>query len=240
MKIALSVSEKEKAKGGESPYFAALVRAGAKPEEVQLVTRADGQLRAEDFDGILFTGGEDVDPAFYEEEKRYENVHVNRPRDEFEFQWLDRARRENLPVLGICRGAQMVNVRFKGTLYQDLKNDKPELEINHRQPDDRSDLTHSVTVTDPDSRLAEVFQGSERVNSLHHQAIRRVGHGLKVSARSEDGLVEAVEAAGDGPYLVAVQWHPEELVQYSQHLRLFEQFLKECRTTASLRAAGNR
>lgn len=240
MKIAVSVSEKEKAKGQESPYFAAMVRAGAKPEELQLVTPAVAEhLRAEDFDGILFTGGEDVDPAFYQEEKKYENVHVNRQRDEFEFQWLDRARRERRPVLGICRGAQMVNVRFGGTLYQDLKSDTT-LEINHRQPDDRSDLTHSVTVTDPDSRLAQVFQGSERVNSLHHQAIRRIGHGLKVSARSEDGLVEAVEAAGDGPYLLAVQWHPEELVEHAHHLRIFEQFLEECRVTASRRASGNR
>ncbi|MGH9325443.1 MAG: gamma-glutamyl-gamma-aminobutyrate hydrolase family protein [Terriglobia bacterium] len=241
MKIAVSVSEKEKVKGPDSPYFVVLVRAGAKPGEVRLVTLAGSEhLRAEDFDGILFAGGEDVDPTFYEEAKRYDNVHVNRQRDAFEFHWLDRARRGNLPVLGICRGAQMVNTRFGGTLYQDIENDLPRLEVNHRQPGGRSELTHSVTVTDPDSRLAQVFQGSERVNSLHHQAIRRVGHGLKVSARSEDGLVEAVELAGDGPYLLAVQWHPEELAEQPLQLRLFEQFLEECRATASRRATKSR
>lgn len=242
MKIAISVSEKEKRKGQESPYFKALLEAGAKPEELQLITAADaGQARAEHFDGVLFAGGEDVDPAFYDESKKHENVYTDLERDKFEFAWLDRARRERLPVLGICRGAQMVNVKFGGSLYQDLKSDwTPEAtapEISHRQPGERSDLTHDVTVTDPESRLAEVFQGSCRVNSLHHQAIRRVGRGLKVSAYSEDGLVEAIEAADNDSYLLAVQWHPEELAQRPEQKKLLERFLAECRAQEQNKSA---
>ena len=232
MKIAISVSEKEKAYGEQSSYFRALVEAGAKPDELCLVTAGDAQdFRIEDCDGVLFAGGEDIDPAFYQERKRYANVHTKRERDEFEFANLDRARQRHLPVLAICRGAQMVNVKFGGTLYQDLKGDTA-LEIEHRQPANRSDLTHRVTVTDGESRLGKIVQGSLRVNSLHHQGIRRVGHGLKVSAHSEDGLVEAVEAADGDSYLLAVQWHPEELMDRLEQRALLEDFVAACRAAS--------
>ena len=236
MKIALSVAEKEKAKGADSPYFKALVAAGASPEELEPVSPPDSRhLRLDDFDGVLFAGGEDVDPAFYGEEKRYDNVNVNRARDEFEMLLLERALDRRLPILGICRGTQMINVKFGGTLYQDLASDTtPELE--HKQRGSRSETTHAVTLTDPDSDLAKTFQGSCRVNSLHHQAIKRLGHGLKVTAHSEDGLVEAVEAAEDYPFLMAVQWHPEELADLPEQRKLFEKFLLKCREAWSSRA----
>ncbi|MGH9377840.1 MAG: gamma-glutamyl-gamma-aminobutyrate hydrolase family protein [Terriglobia bacterium] len=241
MKIAISVSEKEKAAGTNSPYFQALVEAGARPEELRLITFIDAAgIRAEDFDGILFAGGEDVDPAFYGEKPKYDNVRVNPVRDEFEFSLLDRARRRRTPVLGICRGAQMVNVKFGGTLYQDIKSDRTlgdeeTAPVEHKQPGDRADLSHSVTVTDSSSRLAQALQGSFPVNSLHHQGIKRLGRGLKVCAHAEDGLVEAVEAADDGSYLLAVQWHPEELAGHAEHRRLLEQFIRECRAHAAPR-----
>lgn len=245
MKIAISVAEKEKAAGARSRYFQSMVEAGAKPEELFLITCAEAaQIRAEDYDGILFAGGEDVDPAFYGESKKHENVHVNRARDEFEFALLDRARRRHMPVLGICRGAQMVNVKFGGTLYQDIRSDRPPSSedgatVEHKQPGDRADLTHSVTVTDPDSRLARVIEGSFPVNSLHHQGIKRLGRGLKVCAHAEDGLVEAIEAADGNAYLLAVQWHPEELVNHPEHKRLLEQFVQECQAGAVRGGAVN-
>ena len=128
----------------------------------------------------------------------------------------------------------MINVKFGGTLIQDIPSDT-ELERDHRQPGNRSELTHTVTVTEPESALAGVVSGSCRVNNLHHQAIKRVGRGLKVTAHSEDGLVEAVEAADDYPFLMAVQWHPEELVDHPEQRQIFEQFIAKCREAAARR-----
>ena len=235
MKIALSVSEKDKAKGSECPYFRALLAAGASADELELVAAADfGRLHARDFDGVLFAGGEDVDPAFYGERKKYDSVQVNRARDEFEQTLLKSALDRRLPILGICRGAQLINVGFGGTLYQDLAEDTtPQFE--HRQTDagmGRGDTAHTVTVTEPDSLLAGAIQGSCRVNSIHHQAIKYLGRGLKVTAHSEDGLVEAVEAADDYPFLLAVQWHPEEIDAHPEQRRILRQFIAKCREPA--------
>lgn len=241
MKIALSVSDKEKAKGLKSAYFRALVAAGASGDELELVTAADARrVRAEDFDGILFTGGEDVDPSLYGEEKKYASVHVNRERDQFEMKLLNRALDRRLPILGICRGVQMINVGFGGTLYQDLAQDATP-EFQHQQLDAgkaRGDTVHGVMVTEPQSHLAGAFDGSCRVNSLHHQAIKRLGRGLKVTAHSEDGFVEAVEAANDYPFLLAVQWHPEEIADHPEQRRIFEEFIGECRKAAERRRAA--
>lgn len=244
MKIALSVSESEKAKGSASPYFKAMIASGATREELELVSAGDeGRVRAADFDGILFAGGEDVDPEFYHETQKYPSVKPSRERDLFEFDLLERALRARIPVFGICRGAQMINVKFGGSLYQELKSDRlPESEletpVEHRQqPVPRTEATHGVTVTDAGARLAQVVHGSCRVNSMHHQAIRVVGRGLRVSARAEDGLVEAIEA-GDGAFLLAVQWHPEELVDRAEQRRVFEMFIAECRARAAQTGAS--
>lgn len=239
MRIAVSVSEQEKARGTASPYVQALLAAGATEGELELVSSADSKrVHGNDFDGILFAGGEDVDPTLYGEVKQHENVHEFRARDEFEFSLLDQALERRAPILGICRGVQMINVKFGGSLYQDMKEDA-EPQFAHRQTDEgktRQEATHSVLVTDENSKLGEIVQGTCRVNSLHHQAVKRVGRGLKVTARSEDGFVEAVEAAEEYPFLMAVQWHPEEMVRDSIEQReLFVRFLEKCREGAARR-----
>ena len=239
MRIAVSVAEKEKARGAESPYFQALLAAGAQGNEIELVSAGDAsRVRAGDFDGILFAGGEDVDPSFYGEKKQHENVHEHRPRDEFEFSLLEGAMARRAPILGICRGVQMINVGFGGTLYQDMKEDA-QPQVEHRQTEggkSRQEPTHTVLVTDPESSLGEIVQGTCRVNSLHHQAVKRLGRGLKVTAYSEDGFVEAVESAEEYPFLMAVQWHPEEMVSNSAEQReIFVRFLEKCREAAARR-----
>jgi len=128
----------------------------------------------------------------------------------------------------------MINVKFGGTLYQDLNSEAP-VEREHAQSAPRPEPTHVVTLTDPESRLAETFKGSCRVNSLHRQAIKRLGRGLKVTAHSEDGLVEAVESADAYPFLIAVQWHPEEMIDQREPRKLFEKFVAKCRELAAQR-----
>jgi gamma-glutamyl-gamma-aminobutyrate hydrolase PuuD len=232
VRIAISVSEKEKARGKNSSYFRALVAARAVEDELQLVNANERDpLRVERLDGVLFAGGEDVDPGFYGEQRKYESVEVNRARDEFELSLLKRALDRRLPILGICRGIQLLNVGFGGTLYQDLNEDAAP-GFDHRQTDSgkaRNEITHTVTITEPESLLAGAVQGSCRVNSIHHQAIRHLGRGLKVSAHSEDGLVEAIEAADDYPFLLAVQWHPEEIADRPEQRRILEEFVAKCR-----------
>jgi putative glutamine amidotransferase len=242
MMIIISVSKKEKERHEESPYFHALIAAGAKPEELQLVTHDDAiQVRPRGVNGLLLTGGADIDPSSYDEQKKYDNVHIDEKRDKFEFSLLGRAIEYRLPVLAICRGAQLANVQFKGTLYQDLEKQwVPENEnarpVCHKQAGNRSEATHTVVVTDPQSRLGQVLRGSYKVNSLHHQGIKRPGHGIRITAHAEDGLVEAFETADRDAYLVAVQWHPEELIHSPEQRALFEQFLGECRKQGT----GNR
>ena len=244
MKIAISVEKKEKAKGEKSPYFRALRSVGVGAEELIRLSAADrNRAKVEDFDGILFTRGEDMDPSFYDEAKKYPTVVSDRARDELELALLKAAQEQQLPVLGICRGMQVINVGFGGALYQDLKRDpygETGLRVEHKQAGSRGESTHAVTLTDPDSHLAAAFHGSCRVNSLHHQAVRRVGRGLKVTAYSEDGLPEALEDAGDYPFLVAVQWHPEEMASQPEQRKLFEAFLAKCIELAERRAHAPR
>jgi putative glutamine amidotransferase len=236
MKIAISVSDKEKAKGSESPYYKALLAVGVKPEELEVVSPSHPSIPdIKGYDGVLFAGGKDINPKYYEEAVKYPGLaQIDEKRDAFEFELFDRAHRRGLPILGICRGIQMINVKFGGTLYQDL-NSEAHVESEHMQAAPRPEPTHTVTLTDPESRLGETFKGSCLVNSLHHQAIKRLGRGLKVTAHSEDGLVEAVESADAYPFLIAVQWHPEEMVDRPEPRKLFEEFVAKCRELAAQR-----
>jgi len=237
MKIMISVSDKEKAKGVQSPYCKAFLAVWVKPDELEMVSPSRSSIPdLRDYDGVLFAGGKDINPKYYQETVKYPNlVQIDEKRDAFEFELFDRAHRCRLPILAICRGLQMINVKFGGTLYQDLNSEASVEREHNMQSAPRSQPTHTVTLTDPESQLAETFTGSCLVNSLHRQAIKRLGRGLKVTAHSEDGLVEAVESADAYPFLVAVQWHPEEMLDLPQARKLFENFVTKCRGPAAPR-----
>lgn len=157
--------------------------------------------------GLVLSGGEDVEPARYGAAPSAALGSVNRRRDAMEFCALETALHHQVPVLGICRGAQLLNVALGGTLYQDIGTERPG-GLTHRQAEPWGQRSHSAQVVNGSRLHAMVGADELFINSYHHQAIRDVAGSLEVVARAEDGMVEAVEGR-DHPWLVGVQWHPE-------------------------------
>lgn len=178
-------------------------------------------------DGLLLSGGVDVDPALYGEMVVNSTVEVDSIRDSAELPMVRDAMNKGLPVLAICRGIQTMNVALGGSLYQDLPSQRPST-ICHRQPGSRDVTTHSVSL-EAGARLTDICGSREfAVNSFHHQAIRDTAPGLIVTAHAEDGVIEAVELPGER-FVIGVQWHPEELVDSSaEAMRLFREFVAAC------------
>ncbi|HEU4589004.1 MAG TPA: gamma-glutamyl-gamma-aminobutyrate hydrolase family protein [Gemmatimonadales bacterium] len=196
--------------GVNAAYVRAVVGAGGVPLILsQLMAPGDVGLALDACDGLVLTGGEDIDPSYYGEAPSSKLGAVDRERDRFELALFAAARERGLPVLGICRGIQLINVALGGTLYQDLPSERPGA-IDHDPKSARTARTHQVRLA-PGSRAARVL-GVERLvpNSFHHQAIKQLAPGLVATGWTDDGLIEAVESA-DGPWLLAVQWHPEEM-----------------------------
>lgn len=158
--------------------------------------------------GLVLTGGEDVDPARYGEEPLPGLGVTNPARDEAELLTIGLALERALPILGICRGCQLLNIHFGGSLYQDLVLQSPS-EVRHRQKEPWERRTHRVQI-EADSRLADIVGADSLViNSFHHQGIKDLGGGLRVVAQAEDGTVEAIERPDSDSWLLGVQWHPE-------------------------------
>lgn len=192
-------------------YTDYVMRTGNMPFVVPFTTnRQQLQSLLQQADMLLLTGGDDVDPALYGEERHAACGPVSAERDAYEWTLLDVALGMHLPVMGICRGLQVLNVYFGGTLYQDLaaQYERSGL-LQHRQTEGRSVRTHQVCLK-PDSLTAR-WCGTDRlmVNSLHHQAVKRVAEGMDVVGTSADGVIEALEHRT--LQVIGVQWHPEEL-----------------------------
>lgn len=160
--------------------------------------------------GLVLTGGGDVDPARYGETPHQKIRSIDTARDATEAALIGEARARGTPVLAICRGIQMLNVALGGTLIQDIPS-QCGTEISHDEEAARSARTHDITI-DPGSRIARAM-GIDRasVNSFHHQSVNRLAAGLRVTARSPDGVVEGIETIDDEWWVMGVQWHPEEM-----------------------------
>ena len=203
-----------------APYRRAVEAAGAEPVELPPGTAALPAV-----DGLLLPGGWDVDPSLYGEKPDEKVGPIDRELDDTELNLFRQARERELPVLGICRGQQVINVAMGGSLVQHLED-------HDQRALGRSHLAHTIEV-DPDSELGKAAgEHKIRVNSLHHQAVRALAPGLQQTARGEDGTVEAVES--DDGLIVAVQCHPEELTtDLPWARRLFERFVARARGRSS-------
>ncbi len=197
-------------------YVDAIVSAGGVPLCVTRPEKEALEVPLSHVDGILLAGGHDIDPTHYGEEKKEYTCNIDSARDVLEIMLVEIARERGIPILGICRGMQVMNVALGGSLYQDVYLEMPGAMLHDFHNDKggmplaRNAIAHDVTITE--GTLLSLIAGSSSipVNSLHHQGIKKVGAGLRVSATAPDGLIEAIEIEGH-PFGLGVEWHPEEL-----------------------------
>lgn len=212
-----------------APYLEALAAVGVPEEAIQVVGSSEVPLRdlSAGAQALLLCGGLDVHPARYGEAIRPDaEVELNVERDELEWDLLDLARERRLPVWGVCRGIQVLNVYLGGSLWQDLPTQVPS-PIDHSQTEPKDLLAHPVEVIVPDAPIAErLTHGVPQVNSRHHQAIRRVADGFVPVALSPDGLIEAAVLDHNGWWVRGVQWHPENLIALPEQRSLWIDFVR--------------
>lgn len=217
--------------GTQEDYMRAIESAGGCPV---ILSRVDDLKSIEPIiriiDGIIFTGGTDVNPLIYGEMPQKELGVVNPEKDEFELslaKWI--LANADIPILGICRGMQILNLAAGGSLYQDLLGQNA-TKFNHWLKDifPKNEPSHIVSITDS-SKLYHIFKMEKiAVNSFHHQGIKTIGKNFEATMIAEDSVIEAIEMKGKR-FVVGVQWHPEKLIQkYPKYLALFKTFIEYC------------
>ncbi len=207
----------------EDAYALAVSRAGGVP--VLIPTGADADALADQLDGLLLPGGADIDPRLFGEEPHPTVRIVARPRFETEWSLLRAFEARGKPILGICYGAQLMNVWRGGSLYQHLP-ELPFVKLHHRREPEESENPRHFVRLEPDSRLRTLIgQEQFEIVSAHHQAVRELGKGLRTAAYSPDGVIEGIEDASH-PFFIGVQWHPEQDPDAPATRALFEAFIR--------------
>jgi len=202
-------------------YVEALRRANAEAMMILPTTDLDSILPL--LKGILIPGGGDVDPSLYDEENTLSDL-IDPVIDRLDMSLIELALKHQLEIFGICRGQQIINVALQGSLIQDIPSSvKTELDHSYSEHHTAPTQGHLIKVK-AGSRLSTLLPPEIIVNSYHHQAIKKLAENCSVSALSEDGIIEAIE----GPHLLAVQWHPERMIEDPLFQSLFDDFIQRC------------
>jgi putative glutamine amidotransferase len=211
-------------------YVASIEQAGARARVLEVSESPRKVL--DEIDGVLLTGGGDVDPVLYGEDRDPTVEDAEPGRDEFEIDLVRRAMTADVPVLGICRGSQVLNVAAGGTLVQDIPS-AVRSDLAHTVREPKHAIAHAVSIT-PGSRLEQALGPTIdaahtcRVNSRHHQSVGRLGQGLMTSAVAADGVIEGIERE-DASFCLGVQWHPENFWRTGEFSPLFSAFVESAR-----------
>lgn len=211
----------------------AVLRAGGLPVILPIGIEQDAQQLSTMLDGLLLTGGGDIDPMLFGEEPHKHLGDVSPSRDLIEMTLVQEMLKKNKPILGVCRGLQIINIALGGNMYQDIYSQRDVPLLQHTQKAHRFHQSHFVQVK-VGSLLESITKSEQvKVNSYHHQAVKDVPLPLIVSGVASDGIIEAIEST-EHAFVLGVQWHPEALADNKEtaSLRLFEKFLKkslECR-----------
>ena len=217
-------------------YVASVEQSGGRPRILE-VSDSPRKVVGE-IDGLVLTGGGDVDPVLYGEDRHSTISDAEPGRDEFEIDLARRAMDAELPILAICRGAQVLNVAAGGTLVQDIPS-AVETTLSHSIDEPKHEIAHDVAIARGSrlqTALGDAVSGSHtcRVNSRHHQSVGRLGRSLRPSATADDGVVEAIESS-DADFCIGVQWHPENFWRTGEFRGLFDSFIAAARQWRSHR-----
>jgi putative glutamine amidotransferase len=208
-------------------YMNSVILAGAVPFVLPCIANEDiieEQLKS--LDGIIFSGGEDCSPDLYNEETLSKCGRITPERDEADMLFLKKALELKIPILGICRGTQLLNVILGGSLYQDLSYMEEKVFLKHQQEINQALPSHKIKIQ-KDSFLRDILGEEAWVNSFHHQSIKELASCFKISAKSSDGVIEAYESKSEDYFMLGVQWHPEMMAARGNDkmLELFKKFI---------------
>lgn len=211
-------------------YIQAISEAGGVPLLIPVGAEKDLEQVCNVLDGLLLSGGYDVDPLTFGEEPHAKLGDVTEARDTQEFALIKQMIALEKPILGICRGEQILNIALGGTLYQDIAAQFEGEAIQHSQKAKRSYQSHYVSIVEGTILASIVGTEKVKVNSFHHQAVRNVGNSLIAAGKSSDGLIEAIEGTGKS-FVLGVQWHPETLAVNGDATskKIFDRFIQEAR-----------
>ena len=210
-------------------YVESLEKAGCIPVMLPVLSDIeDVKAQVEGLDGIVLSGGWDIDPFLYGEQPLVQQGFTMREVGRFYLAVIQAGDTLSIPIFGICKGMQAINIAFGGTLYQDIGSQMKTC-FQHVQQAPRYDATHKISI-EKGSFLESVLGKEAMVNSFHHQSIKTVASGFRITARAGDGVVESIER-DSGSFICGVQWHPEMMAKYDNKimLQLFQAFAGKCR-----------